>query len=142
MDLRYRAGRRARRLSGGTGAGFFGRVGREFPAAGKTGTTNDSRDCWFVIFTPEIVVAVWVGYDDNRALRNGPGSSAAMPIAAEFVRRVAQYLTFPDWPEAEKFGLKMECFNPVTGEIRASEAERQDGDLQAAFPVAVNEDKN
>jgi membrane carboxypeptidase/penicillin-binding protein len=39
--------------------GFYG------DAAGKTGTTDDTRDAWFVGFTPEILTLVWVGYDDN-----------------------------------------------------------------------------
>ncbi len=52
--------------------------------AGKTGTTNDSRDAWFVGYTPEIVAAVWVGFDDGTSL-GLTGSSAALPIFADFV---------------------------------------------------------
>lgn len=51
------------------------------PVAGKTGTTNDSRDAWFIGFTPDLVAGVWVGFDDNRPL--GPretGGRAAIPI--------------------------------------------------------------
>ena len=55
------------------------------PVAGKTGTTNDFRDAWFVGYTPEVVVGVWVGFDDARSL-GVPASVAALPIFADFVR--------------------------------------------------------
>ena len=48
-------------------------------AAGKTGTTQDRRDAWFVGFTPQITCAVWVGFDDNRAMEKGSGGSLAAP---------------------------------------------------------------
>ncbi len=48
-------------------------------AAGKTGTTNDTRDAWFVGYTPDALTVVWVGYDDNRPL-GLTGSQAALPI--------------------------------------------------------------
>jgi len=65
--------------------------------AGKTGTTNDGRDAWFVGYSPRFLAVVWVGYDDNRGL-NLSGSQAAVPIFADFSRSVpAQYFadTFP-----------------------------------------------
>ncbi|MDA1080287.1 MAG: penicillin-binding transpeptidase domain-containing protein [Gemmatimonadetes bacterium] len=51
--------------------------------AGKTGTSNDWRDAWFIAYSPEIVVGAWVGYDDGTSLRMS-GASAALPIVAEF----------------------------------------------------------
>ena len=53
--------------------------------AGKTGTTNDGRDAWFVGFSPRFLAVVWVGYDDNRGL-NLSGTQAAVPIFADFSR--------------------------------------------------------
>ncbi len=53
-------------------------------AAGKSGTTNDMRDAWFVGFTPELLTAVWVGFDDNQPL-GLTGSSAALPIWTRFM---------------------------------------------------------
>ncbi|MEO1089418.1 MAG: penicillin-binding protein 1A [Pseudomonadota bacterium] len=51
------------------------------PLAGKTGTTNDSRDTWFIGFSPDLVVGVFVGYDQPRSLgRRATGSSVALPI--------------------------------------------------------------
>jgi penicillin-binding protein 1B len=67
----------------GTGAGVRA-LGFVPDAAGKTGTTNDLRDAWFVGFTPEIVTAVWVGFDDNQPLGLS-GSAAALPIWTRFM---------------------------------------------------------
>ncbi len=57
------------------------------PVAGKTGTTNESRDAWFIGFTPDLVVGVYAGFDEPRSL--GPretGSSVAAPIFGEFMK--------------------------------------------------------
>ena len=72
VEPRHR--RRARARAGLTGV-----------LAGKTGTTNDGRDAWFVGFSPRFLAAVWVGYDDNRGL-NLSGTQAAVPIFADFSR--------------------------------------------------------
>jgi penicillin-binding protein 1B len=56
-------------------------------AAGKTGTTNDMRDAWFVGFTPELLTVVWVGYDDNQPI-GLTGSQAAVPIWTDFMKTV------------------------------------------------------
>jgi penicillin-binding protein 1B len=71
-------------LNEGTGAGARG-LGFTHDAAGKTGTTNDLRDAWFVGFTPELLTVVWVGFDDNQPLGLS-GGRAAMPIWAEFMK--------------------------------------------------------
>lgn len=62
------------------------------PAGGKTGTTNDSRDAWFVGYTPDLLALVWVGFDNGDSIRN-TGASAALPIWAELVRCVPQCTT-------------------------------------------------
>jgi penicillin-binding protein 1B len=54
-------------------------------AAGKTGTTNESRDAWFAGFTPELLCVVWVGFDDNTPLQM-PASEAALPIWVDFMK--------------------------------------------------------
>jgi penicillin-binding protein 1B len=53
--------------------------------AGKTGTTNETRDAWFVGYTPELLAVVWVGYDDNRELGLA-GAEAALPLWARFMK--------------------------------------------------------
>ncbi|MBW1674567.1 MAG: penicillin-binding protein, partial [Deltaproteobacteria bacterium] len=56
------------------------------PAAGKTGTTNDLKDAWFLGYTPDLVTGVWVGYDESREMGDGEtGSRAASPIWLEFM---------------------------------------------------------
>ena len=70
-------------LNEGTGASARS-FGFALDAAGKTGTTNDLRDAWFVGFTPELLTAVWVGFDDNQPLGLS-GAVAALPIWTRFM---------------------------------------------------------
>jgi penicillin-binding protein 1A len=57
-----------------------------FPAAGKTGTTNDFTDAWFVGFTPTMTCGVWVGYDEKKSLgAKETGAHAALPIWMNFM---------------------------------------------------------
>ena len=63
------------------------RLGINFPVAGKTGTTNDYRDAWFVGYTPDLVALVWVGFDDSTSIRL-PASAAAVPIWADLMRSI------------------------------------------------------
>jgi 1A family penicillin-binding protein len=60
-------------------------LGIEGPVAGKTGTTNEGRDTWFVGYTPRLVALVWVGFDQRDVLRLS-GAQAALPIWADFMR--------------------------------------------------------
>jgi membrane carboxypeptidase/penicillin-binding protein len=71
-------------LNEGTGASARAN-GFTADAAGKTGTTNDLRDAWFVGFTPELLTVVWVGLDDNQPLGLS-GSQAALPIWTAFMK--------------------------------------------------------
>jgi penicillin-binding protein 1A len=59
------------------------------PVAGKTGTTNDLQDAWFVGYTPQFISGVWVGYDDGRTLGKGEtGSRTASPIWLGFMKTI------------------------------------------------------
>ena len=94
--------------------------GFDRPAAGKTGTTNDARDLWFVGFTPQLVTAVWVGYDDNRPVKdkNGielTGAGAAIPIWIRFMKNALQNERYRDFPIPE--GIIFEYVDPTTGQI-------------------------
>jgi penicillin-binding protein 1B len=72
-------------LNEGTGASARS-AGFTLDAAGKSGTTNDLRDAWFVGFTPELLTVVWVGLDDNQPLGLS-GSQAALPIWTSFMMK-------------------------------------------------------
>jgi penicillin-binding protein 1A len=75
--------------AGGTGYGARTRYNFRVAAAGKTGTTNDYRDAWFIGFTPHLVAGVWVGVDDpTHTLARQAGASAALPMWAGFMKDV------------------------------------------------------
>jgi penicillin-binding protein 1A len=76
----------------GTGSGARAR-GVNFPAGGKTGTTNDGHDAWFVGFTSSLVVGVWVGLDEPAPMGvNASGARYALPIWADFMTRAVRVL--------------------------------------------------
>jgi penicillin-binding protein 1B len=70
-------------------------LGIAFPVAGKTGTTNDYRDAWFIGYTPDILALVWVGFDNGESIHS-PGSAAALPIWAELMKAIPQHIS-RDW---------------------------------------------
>lgn len=73
------------------------RAGFTLPAAGKTGTTNDYVDAWFVGFTPHLVTGVWVGFDQPRTIvRGGYAAELAVPIWAGFMKTATKG-DKPDW---------------------------------------------
>jgi penicillin-binding protein 1A len=104
------------------------------PVAGKTGTTNDSMDAWFCGFTPDLAVAVWVGFDKPRTL--GPheyGGVAAAPIFLDFVRAAtrgvpARNFMQPRGVVAVRSGNGFEYYKrgtePGTGKARTIDTDR------------------
>lgn len=96
------------------------RLGFTRPAAGKTGTTNDGRDTWFVGFTPELVAAVWVGFDDNRPIKDKrgielTGAGAALPIWVRFMKDALENERYRNFPIPE--GIVFRWVDPTTGEL-------------------------
>jgi len=72
-------------------------LGFKLPAAGKTGTTNDFKDAWFVGFTPKLATGVWVGFDEPRTiLPNGFAADVAVPAWATFMKAATRD-DAPDW---------------------------------------------
>jgi penicillin-binding protein 1A len=72
----------------GTGAAIRSRFGIRADVAGKTGTTQDNADGWFILMHPQLVVGAWVGFNDGRVtLRSdywGQGAHSALPIVGDF----------------------------------------------------------
>jgi penicillin-binding protein 1A len=70
------------------------------PSAGKTGTTNDFTDAWYIGFTPQITAGVWVGNDDKRISlgKKETGAQAALPIWLEFMQQGTQGMPVEDFP--------------------------------------------
>ncbi len=89
------------------------------PAAGKTGTTNDYRDAWFIGYTPNLVAGVWVGYDDHRSIgAKETGARAALPLWLDFMKnatagRDAEDFAVPD-------GIVFKDIDPATGMLNTA----------------------
>ena len=76
--------------------------------AGKTGTTNDFRDGWFIGYTPEILALVWVGFDNGDSIDN-TGASAALPIWADLMQSLPWYLTGAGFRQPRGVVVKTVC---------------------------------
>jgi penicillin-binding protein 1A len=88
------------------------------PAAGKTGTTDEDRDAWFVGFTPELLAAVWVGFDERRVLGRGEeGARAALPLWVDFMTKALATTTISDF--AQPAGIVVARIDPATGLLPA-----------------------
>jgi len=75
-------------------------VGFKLPAAGKTGTTNDFNDAWFIGYTPKLVAGVWVGFDQPRTIiANGFAGDIAVPMWANFMKAATKD-DKPEWFKA------------------------------------------
>ncbi len=85
----------------------------ERPLAGKTGTSNESRNLWFSGFSPELVATVWVGFDDNTSLGRETGGSAALPIWIDFMRAALAGVPPRDFPMPP--GVVRVRVDPATG---------------------------
>lgn len=89
------------------------------PVAGKTGTTNDMKDAWFVGYVPQLVAGVWVGYDQERSLGSGgSGGQAAAPIWTEFMQKALAGMPVRSFvPPAD---ITYANINPRTGRLARS----------------------
>jgi penicillin-binding protein 1A len=94
------------------GAGFAKDIGK--PIAGKTGTTNDEKDVWFVGFSPDVAVGVYLGYDKPRQIGNrATGGGLAAPIVKEFMK--VALAEKPAVPFRVPAGIKLIRIDPKTG---------------------------
>jgi penicillin-binding protein 1A len=109
------------------------------PIAGKTGTTNDEKDAWFIGFTPDLAVGVYMGYDKPRHLgRNATGGHLSAPIAKEFFK--AALADKPAMPFRVPPGIKLIRVDPKTGQRAGPGA--QSAILEAFKPGTAPPDNN
>jgi penicillin-binding protein 1B len=100
------------------GTGAKARVlGVHGPVAGKTGTTDGYRDAWFIGYTPDMAIGVWVGFDDERPLKL-TGAQAALPIWSELALRLIPR----DSPDFETpVGVVQRKIDPKSGQLATSQ---------------------
>jgi len=89
-------------------AASAGALGFDRPAAGKTGTTNDYRDAWFVGYTPQLTALVWVGMDQGLIQEKAAkkvrltGAVGALPIWIDLMKRALQFEPALPFPESDR----------------------------------------
>lgn len=91
--------------------------GWHYPAAGKTGTTNEGKDAWFIGYTSDLLVGVWVGSDDAAAIHVS-GTKDALPIWMNFMTGVSS--SNPPLDFVQPHGLKTVKIDPVSGLLARS----------------------
>ncbi|MBN2687428.1 MAG: PBP1A family penicillin-binding protein [Deltaproteobacteria bacterium] len=112
------------------------------PVAGKTGTTNDLNDAWFIGFTPSLVVGAWVGFDNLQPLgKHETGSRAASPIVLSFLEKVlasrpVEFFTPPE-------GIVFAKIDPETGLLARPDTPRAVFEcyLEGTQPTAYTQDE-
>ena len=121
--------------------------GFEATAAGKTGTTNDATDTWFVGYTPRLVAAVWMGFDEPRPIMGlATGGRLAAPVWGRMMTRAPESLTTTStWPAPPT--VLQAWIDPPSGLPLSEGCRPYDGDalrelfLRAALPKAVCPDR-
>ncbi|MGH7913387.1 MAG: transglycosylase domain-containing protein [Candidatus Binataceae bacterium] len=115
-------------MNHGTGEGARKR-GFTRPAAGKTGTTNDSKDAWFTGFTPNLLAVVWTGFDQREEL-GLTGAQASLPAWTDFMK--AATASRPPLDFAPPPGIVVEKVDPLTGYVAGPNCPVI---LEGAFPA-------
>jgi penicillin-binding protein 2D len=104
-------------LNYGTAKGLK-KFAQERPAAGKTGTTDDYRDAWFVGYTPQLITGVWIGYDKPKPGGRGfTGGAISAPIWGRFMRAALAAKPAVDFPKPET--VVSVAIDPATGFLAA-----------------------
>ena len=100
-------------------------LGFTLPAAGKTGTTNNYNDAWFVGFTPSLLAGVWVGFDQPHTIMPGGfASDVAVPLWARFMK-AATHDDKPRWLKAPP-GIVSATVCRMSGELATDGCEHAD----------------
>jgi 1A family penicillin-binding protein len=104
---------------------------REHPAAGKTGTTDDYRDAWFIGYTPQLITGVWAGYDKPESMGKGFTSGAiCAPIWGRFMRSALADKPAIDFPKPDS--VVSVQIDPVTGDPAAPDCPKKQEEFYIA----------
>jgi 1A family penicillin-binding protein len=121
------------------GTGTAAGIGR--PAAGKTGTTSDARDVWFVGFTPDLATGVWMGNDDNSKLNySSTGGTLCAPLWSRFMRyalRNTKATGFPT-PGRLKGQLSENAIQALESTKTASPATNDEAPMESVSPAPTD----
>ncbi len=92
------------------------------PLAGKTGTSNGSKDAWFIGFSPDLLAAVWVGFDDGKPIGRGEaGARTALPMWIDFMSHALANRPATDFPQPT--GVMMAIIDRATGLLASAGSE-------------------
>lgn len=114
------------------------------PCAGKTGTSNDSVDAWFVGYTPQLVAGVWVGYDDRTSLGTKvTGGGLACPIWTNFMKEALKGYPVVDFIQPAS-GIEWSLIDPKTGLLALSKTQNSylEAFLEGTVPTMYCTQKN
>ena len=115
------------------------------PAAGKTGTTQDYTDAWFMVFTPQLTAGVWVGYDDKQISlgKKETGARAALPIWLQFMKNALEGQPALDFPnvvtlEQQAGEHRVNVDTPDTAPTEDEPPAPKEPPVAASPPAAMN----
>jgi penicillin-binding protein 1A len=129
----------------GTGARIRGQFGIDADVAGKTGTTQDNTDAWFILMHPQLVAGAWVGFNDNRVTMGsdwGQGARSALPIVGDFFQHALKAKTidgtlrFPT-PPREPTPLPAESLAQPSGGVQPVAVESAPGQAPGSVPAEL-----
>ena len=108
------------------------------PVAGKTGTTQEFHDGWFVGFSPKVVTGVWVGYDDQRSMGRGEaGASTALPIWVKYMQSALRNYPLDDFDVPE--GVTFVSIDPKSGKRSSAKNAIKEAFILGTEPGAPHE---
>ena len=123
-------------VEGGTATRLRGRYGLTNPIAGKTGTTQNNSEGWFMGLTPDLVTGVWVGCEDRaahfRSTALGQGANTALPIWGLFMKKVYADRSLRDevgkgdFKRPAKLSVEINCNDYQQGKVLQTETENFD----------------
>lgn len=101
------------------------------PVAGKTGTTNDLKDAWFIGYVQQLLAVTWVGYDQERPLgKSETGSKAAAPAWVSFMEQATEELSVEQFPVPDS--IEFRPIDPLTGLLAPEDS--QESHIEAFAP--------